>query len=198
MARNKIVDKEAVQEAWDAGAKSHAELARRFGVSRARIGQILSPIKKELGPDIMPASIAAKRVHVNPATIQKWIRDGDLLTVHGRISLMELREHMAALAERPCRVCGAPIGTYKFTSCPKHRFGGTAYQSYPYRIWSESRRAKFKVWMKNWADNNPEKSKTILKRAQLVYRLMRVKGLSREEAHAIADKRVPYPWRGES
>ncbi len=193
--RNKLTPEQtqALHQEWAEGNLTHAALARKYGVTRARVGQILGAIKQDLGPDALTIHEACRRFHMGPAMVRRLIEDGEILLFSHRVSASEISDWMERAKQRPCQVCGQPIGEIHWKTCPLHRrgVGKQQYVRYPYRIWSPERKRKFRALTEAWQVRNPERAAAMQKRATRVYYLIKKQGLSREEARRIAHAETP-------
>src|SRR2546430_2642735 len=81
-----LQETEALREDWAMGNLSHADLSRKYGVSRQRIGQILGAKKDVLGPDAITVEEAKHRFHIGSPVIARLINEGEIALFTKRVS----------------------------------------------------------------------------------------------------------------
>ncbi len=183
---------------WNQGELNQNQIAKQVGVTRQYVALVVGQVHELIPADRVFPGRAARDLDLPLTAIRRWIKAGDLNLQHGRVSESEAKLQAIVEWTRACRVCGKPRQSYHAKSCPEHRGGSAQYASYPYRLWSDRRKKRFRRLLEAWRERNPERSFLLQKRASMVWRLINEKGLNRPEARAIARRRVPYPWQGQS
>lgn len=171
------------------------DIAAELGISRERVRQFRSGRNMTTGAFPARAWVsvpsAARSLKLNTNTLYEWIaRDLLETSPSNLVRLSSVKETKDKLLARLCDNCGKGLRSIDLHRrwCNKC---GAERERYQYPFMSEAQKKVHAQATTSWARRHPEQLRLFQRRANLVYRLVHEKGLSRKAARKIALDKFP-------
>ena len=157
-----------------------AYIGNIFGITRERVRQLIkenSPHLQSVPSTLLTAPQVARQLGITLPTLYSLVRRRGIKPtlwehVSGRMLWDAEAIRRLELALPKCRICGAPVPSYRFRYCSEE----CCLEAKKYRNWPKEVQERQVARVKRWAMEHPDKYRDIRRRASKAWRQRRISG----------------------